>query len=444
MCFPDVWVTVRYVDYGNHETLLLNRLRMLGRSFCNLPCQALSCFLAGITPANHGCAGKKAIWQDHIIYWLSKFLLGSTVEIHVVTNNESGQYGIDILVEKHLLESELLTCFPLSTEELQLLDLNHQGSVVRLTSFLCSSGFAEMVQCLNAVEDVEKVSVASSENVCSPTKRGREIFPVHLTGRNEETLVNLYSPVKDGNEVLPVHLNSGNEETLANLYYNNLVKDGNELLPVHLNSTNEETLTISECLFEPHVTSNIHTVPLSPQTSNQLIPLVVNLNVKSEIDILVSYVVSVNEFYVHPIQEDVAHSISSLSELLNHHFSKQRKHKLFPDNHIVCVKDVGLLCCVQSQDDKQWYRGVILTYSRSTKTCSVQLLDFGEKFTVPMRSVYRLENIFFCYPPLAVCCSLLSSDDNICPTFEYNESVCKHLMGSDGDKPLIIRVGGKY
>lgn len=530
----EVWVTVRYVDYGNQEKVPLSRLRLLDYSFYDLPCQAISCFLAGIEPANPDCAEQTDQRQVMRKVWFEKLLLGNTVEICVVTCNESGQHGIDILVEREdLLRSELLSLFPLPAT--QLLDHTEQGSVVKLTSFLCSVGIAKRIQNCNAVDaqTIVEEALPAKSNSCF-VRSSNVILPVDLSIKNEDSnssiigsshmilpthnnenavevncdivpphsndvsLVRMDSStsviseyfvkpdetdyfgiIPVSNNKLPLQLNRKEDTSASSKSCNeseelncvNVAPGSSDLLPVCLKIENEEIPPNSECsinnyelistVAKSEISPVVHldgenkkvtisskdnqleddyTAQLSPQRSNELIPLFVRLNEKSEISVLVSHVVSANEFYVHPIQEDVAYGISSLSQSLTSHCSDQEKLEQLTID-LNCLNFTGLLCCVQSPDDKKWYRGVIVSSLVCSETCSVQLLDFGDILTVPIRSLYRLETRFCCYPLLAVRCSLLSPECNQSPS-KYNQRMC-HYLNDAGNDPLIIHIKGK-
>lgn len=380
----DVWVTVRYIDYGNEEQLSLDRLKILEESFCDLPCQSVSCYLVSIDPFDH--LEKEVHWQESMNIWIEMLLLGRAVDICVLTSNECGQYGIDIMVEKEaLMGSEYFARYlPLPAEcSVQLLGVETQESVVKLTSFLLSTCIPKMVQSC----DLEAV-----------TANVQKVSKVPSTSSKEE---------------ISIHYNIEKNEARVNL----------------------------KCFIEHVEADSKYIVPLYPRRYSQLLPLVVHLNGMSEFPVLVSYVVNAKEFYVHPIQEHIAHGILSLSQILNHHYSSQEKVNLFPVGSSSFLKDACGLCCIQSPDDEKWYRGVILSVCDSEGTCSIQLLDFGDTLFVPIQNLYKLEKQFFCYPPLAICCSVLSPGCKQSP-IKYKR-VCQSLMHSVGNTRLVVRVSGK-
>ncbi len=479
-----VCVKVQYIDYGNQEQVPLSRLRVLEESFYDLPCQALSCFLAGIKPASHSWRGRCKIEKQVSNQWLQHLLLGNKVEM-CVTGDDHDQYGVDILIEKEvLLSAERHASFPVSVHAiLQLPELEQQGSLVRLSSFLCCVGIAETVPichpmvmspCLETTEaDTEAISRTSSEYLlstcaveitcCIPEEDTNIKLIPNDHSRKAETLLSHKEQVIDcnstkedvvaGSEVayddkkakdtlksyvglqnprnLPAEggLSADHNITKEDITDTELGSDQKKL-PVDLN--NARVLADAEVLEEP---SDV-------LMAGKLKPLSVKLGAMSDVVVLVSHVVSSKEFYVHPIQADVALSVAHLSESLTNHLSFQVNQRRL--KHIASISNDAepVLCCVQCPEDKQWYRAVILSPLQDSVSCSVRLLDFGERISVPYDCLFELDEKFCCYPAQAVHCSVFF-DGHLYPDSELDERICNYLKECVAKKQLVACVKGK-
>ena len=83
---------VIYVDFGNHESLLISRLRMLRKEHAELPMMAVLCALDGVVPADGVrlacklmqvpyCTSWKHQLQVYLIISFCKFMDWSMVKI---------------------------------------------------------------------------------------------------------------------------------------------------------------------------------------------------------------------------------------------------------------------------------------------------------------------------------------------------------------------------
>lgn len=146
---PQVWVQVDYVDYGNSEKLPLDRVRPLAQQFCGVPCQALTCSVAGIEPMcvcnNTNVMQNK--WSSDVCNWLSKLILGRSVKIVVLRSKQDNEVSVDVyLPADSLLGTESFANFPMPAQSLAKFSrLKSAQSLISLASFMSSVGLAKLV-----------------------------------------------------------------------------------------------------------------------------------------------------------------------------------------------------------------------------------------------------------------------------------------------------------
>ena len=84
-------------------------------------------------------------------------------------------------------------------------------------------------------------------------------------------------------------------------------------------------------------------------------PLIIKLNSSFEFTCLMSHVADEAHFYVHPIQEDLAHNINYINDELYNHYNIEENCIPLSTEEMNC----GILCSVYSVVFQQWCRGVI-------------------------------------------------------------------------------------
>ena len=82
----DVNVTVSYIDYGNSETLPLDRLHPISDSHRKLPAQAIHCRLAEV----------QGVDPNRITNYLNEMLLEKVVEVEVQNQHSDGSYTVKL------------------------------------------------------------------------------------------------------------------------------------------------------------------------------------------------------------------------------------------------------------------------------------------------------------------------------------------------------------
>ena len=413
----NVWVKVNYVDYGNQEQLPLSRLRVLDQSFCSLPCQALSCSVAGIEPTTHPLNSQQesgdqlSPWSAQINQWMQKLLLGGKVELLVMTSDGQNRVEVDIVLPVDwLYTAESLANFPIPVQSMaSIKQLVADCSTIPLGSFMCIAGLAKPV-----IAPVPSELSTLLQSAISPyysfTKFVCTIPVSSVFGSNLSSIKYVSPPIES------IRSEGGSCQSEA---------------------TDEASITICSCVEVPvevHPEGHDdgrHSSEESPSlhTTADLEPLSITLRDSSEFCVLVSHVVSPFEFYVHPIQEDIASEMMSLTDSLSSYYSTSTNCRQLPPQHI----ESGVLCSVQLPKDGVWYRAVLTSNihppeSGAVNQCSVQLVDYGETHTIPIENVYELAQEFSSNPPQVICCKLagvqmLSDSDTTAETSEHAQCV---------------------
>ena len=487
-------VKVKYVDYGNEEELPLSRLQPLDPSFLSLPSQALSCYVSGIVPSQfllndvYGNATAREGWPSQLNQWLEKLLLGRMVRIVVVGKEGVERYGVDILIPcEWLLSNESLATFPVPIQcTINMKLILKPGSVIQLSALLRISGLAvtqhsglSLPTCPPATSYLHSLPYVSGVShipqgqsiVCSPASTtvlvatdsqgttiqyaSKEPTSVYIT--EEETGINVTEEPTNVN--VPTSVSVTEEPTDVNVTKESAdmkitEEPTNTSVPTSVHLTEE---SVAEKLTDVIVTE----VSGKTESDNQLLPTIsclqplsIELGPASDFSFLVSHVVSPREFYVHPVQENIAQWLSGLTESLLKHYSgsSQCQLSLSTLKHSLHAQDSSrrVLCCVQCPDDKQWYRGVISSPVQEGGKCLVQLLDYGEYLEVSLDNVYELAEEFCDLPAQAVCCSLESSLGNDCVNSsdgcapDDDNLVCDFLCAASRQLVACMKIKGEF
>lgn len=134
-------------------------------------------------------------------------------------------------------------------------------------------------------------------------------------------------------------------------------------------------------------------------------PLVVELSASSDFTCLVSRVSNQLHFYVHPVQEELAHTMSFISDQLHTHYSVEKNRVQLSPEDVKC----GSVCCVSSVKSQHWCRGVITSVKSEITSgeglkCLIFYLDYGESEWLESSQVFKLMKSLCEYPPQVMCC----------------------------------------
>lgn len=139
---------------------------------------------------------------------------------------------------------------------------------------------------------------------------------------------------------------------------------------------------------------------------SHLPPLVVQLDSTWQFTCLVSHVADEMHFYVHPVQENLAHDMNYIDGELCNHYSVEDNCIRIPSEDLKC----GSVCCVYSVNIQQWCRGVITSlkseFFGEAPKCLVFFFDYGESEWVELAKVFTLIKSLSGYPCQVMCCCL--------------------------------------
>lgn len=145
----------------------------------------------------------------------------------------------------------------------------------------------------------------------------------------------------------------------------------------------------------------------SPDSSFQgpeaLSPMVIQVDKSGELAVYVSHVISPGSFYVHPVQESCVRQMNDVCNTVPNYFSKGGVE---PSQ--MSEQRVSELCCVQSPQDGDWYRGFIIKVNeeQGVKMCQVLHIDYGDMQWYVASQLRSLPEDLCQYPAQAVHCSL--------------------------------------
>ena len=342
VCTLSLVLAVNYVDYGNEEQLPFVRLRPLDPKFCVLPCQAIHCSLGS-------CSKQPSDpWYEKIFDWFSSLLLGKTVTI--VTTEGVGSPSTTEDVGS-----------PSATEDVGSPSATEDVGSPSATEDVGSPSATEDVGSPSATEDVG--SPSATEDVGSPSAVPVEVL-VPWEKLRKSACLNLFLP-----------------------------KEVSDKDFVHLSAFMDLSCNFS-ALDERIGEDFIHI--------SHLPPLLVKLNSCGEFTCLMSHVTDDLRCYVHPVQENLAHDMTFISDEL---CATGRSHDQLSSEHVRC----GSVCCVFSKDFQHWCRVVVVCLKKEQgeeKTeCLVFYLDYGGLEWIEPSKLFRLPKLLQKLPSQVVCCN---------------------------------------
>ena len=147
---------------------------------------------------------------------------------------------------------------------------------------------------------------------------------------------------------------------------------------------------------------------------SSLPPLVIQLNTAREFTCLVSHVTEELRMYVHPVQEDMAHAMTYITEVISGHYSCEDNCIRMSTEDAKC----GSFCCVYSEEVECWCRGVMTSTKTNlpggTLSCLIFHLDYGFSEWTDCSKVFHLVESLCTFPSQVVCCSLSEITAEVC------------------------------
>lgn len=175
----DLSIMVEYVDYGNHESLPLNRIRVLDQRFSLFPRQALLCSLAGVDLTLLCCgSGDSSEWCLQVLTWIKSLIFEKPVDLIVYRWLKRNQVEVDVCVPlQALLSSQALSALPstISADSIVTYTRNKTRASFSLLSVMQSFGLTVPLgtvddsltkKLLNQDLNDSEPSVDSGEQIC--------------------------------------------------------------------------------------------------------------------------------------------------------------------------------------------------------------------------------------------------------------------------------------
>lgn len=369
----DLSLIVEYMDYGNHESLPLHRIRVLDQRFSWFPRQALQCSLAGVdlTPLCYG-SGDRLLDTElcpQVLTWIKSIIFEKPVDLIVYHWLKGNQVEVDICVPlQALLSSESLSALPSSISA---------DSVVTYTKKKTCANFSllSMMQSFGLAIPVRPDEHSLSKNILNQEVENSEPS-VHS---DEQDCLSLSSPCPLSDTC-------------------------------HTKQSSDDSF----------------------QRPEALPPMLIQVEQSGKFAAHVCNVMSPGNFYVRPVQESCVRQMNDICNTVPNYFSKGYvKPSEVPDR-------VGDLCCVQSPQDDEWYRGFIINVAedQGVKQCQVLHIDYGDLHWYTTSQLNPFPKDFCRYPAQAVHCSLY----NVYP----HEKKQMNIMSEDADNLWNIETTERF
>ena len=332
------------MDYGNHESLPLHRIRVLDRRFSLLPRQALQCSLAGIdlTPLCHRsgddfCDNE---WCPQVLMWIKSLIFEKPVDLIVYCWLEGNQVEVDVCVPlQALLSSESLSALPssISADSIMTYTRNKTCADFSLLSMMQSFGLA--------------VPLGTDDHSLTKKLLNRKLKGSEPSvDADEQVCLSMTSPD-------PLSDNCSTKQSHNNNF------QGPEALP----------------------------------------PMLIQVEESGEFTVCVCSVITPGNFYVYPLQESCVRQMNDICNTMPNYFGEGCvQPSQMSEQH------VGELCCVQSPQDGVWCRGFIInvTEEQGIKKYQVLHIDYGDLQWYVASQLKAFPEDLCQYPAQAVHCSL--------------------------------------
>lgn len=418
-------ITVRFVDYGNTDTVSKNVLFQVADKFRDIPAQAVRCGLSGVKPLQSGWSpDTKDIMQS---------LVPEAVKVKFEGKNSDGSWTVSLTVGEVDVAEELIqaavakkdvssssdaskvipTMPPLAVGSSHQVFVTHVNSP---TSFYCQlAANAEKLDTLlddieGKTESLESVSGLSDGMACMAKYSADEAW--------YRSIVTEVS----GNTAKVLFVDYGNSESTSQESICNIPPEllKVEAQAIHCRLSNpsgagdnlqdqlsdkEMTLKVvsqlPECLsvdlFFEDGKPLIEARSTLPESSSQEVPVYEHINFTepagTQIKCYASYIQSPSKFYLQKEGNDAALETmtANLQEVMGS----------------CCVLEnprQDQICGTVFSEDKAWYRGVIEDITAGK--VKVRFIDYGNSEETEVNSLKALPPELSSLPPFAYLCSL--------------------------------------
>ena len=340
------------MDYGNSESLSLDRIRALENQFSTFPRQAMLCMLAGIEIMPpylkvDDCSSDKELCPQ-ILHWLHTLIAEKPVDLIIYRWLEGNRAEVDVCVPLEVIRS------------------------------------AESLDNLPKCIPVENLYAYTSDSNCSSFSLLSMMQSFRLAATPISTEQNT------GNNLITREFSDCISESLS---------PPDDVVSIVSAQSGHDVSSRGQC------TSPIKNIQ-SPTTST-LPSLLINLGFSGEFSVVVCFVVNPLSFYVHPVIDRNTEQLSCGCTSVPDNFIEDCMQ-----SSQLSGCSVGKLCCVQSAQNGKWYRGIITNVDEMQRKRNVEVLHFdhGDSHWYGADQLKVLPANCCTYPAQAIHCTLSDID----------------------------------
>ncbi|XP_052780968.1 uncharacterized protein LOC128217691 isoform X2 [Mya arenaria] len=408
-------VDVLYVDYGNRERLRVTALRPLPGMFTLLPTQAICCALAEVMPGNRYCE-----WAESSTHTFSQLTMGNQ-QLTCTVACPSRDPAIPVLVD-------LVVSYPVQPTVQQSFVM----SQIRVSTLLVNAGAAKPVSVIHQVGlmsvsgDWEQDADILRYNIALELGAAQESSQTNKSDTDKNMLENdISSDKKDGVKQLTSKGNPGGPISPQS------EASETESQQTELNKRQVQGGTLGGIMeeadqtqMEQEIRQEVERSELASESSVSDLDFLTgidlkltdlkfdlddsNLNPQGQ-EVMLAYIGSPGEFFVHIISQKSAHTLDKLMMALNRLFEKANRRKLTKLSKTY-EPEIGKLCCAQFTQDDNFYRGVVKSLTPKNQIAKgrvlIHYIDFGDEEWLPKRRVFPLPAQFAEVPRMALRCCL--------------------------------------
>lgn len=453
---------VFYLDYGNSETIVTERLRELKPEFLKLPAQAVSLSLHGVD-VNKQWSSKEVAQLESLI--LNKVLEMSVIEkansdgIHVVKLIDKMAEGTDITQSLKLMEVHSKNAHPTpnlpSYKHLHIkagtkipVQITYGNSPV---DFYCQQveqgdAFDQLLSDINDYCESGTAMLVTVPTVGAAVLAQYDMDMVWYRGKITEVLAETC-------QVLFVDY--GNVEVISNQKIYSMLAHFMELpaqaihcsLEVVSPNVTQEQVDAFESLVQQSLLCLIDSIQEGicyvTLAHSDGTPVVIpsgaviqpaTMNYETSVPVYISFCESPESFWCQ--RQEEATQLQSLTSQLNKFYEAQP-----PNDQQLYMLYVGMLCCVRYSSDGSWCRAQVSEVYGNAVT--VYFFDYGnyEEYTdLPSSDVKQLDDRFHNIPAFSIHCKLAGlTDYSPDMATKFEELVMSDVMVA---KFLSTREGG--
>ncbi len=420
-------IDVRFLDFGNRETLLISQLHNLQPIFLTLPKQALFFSMKNIVPSG------SSTWSDGAVAFLREKIMNRNIKVEIVNGDCTKACFYDPDSPKEILNDTLVklgladrssgtprpAMSPRSPRSpMPGVNVSHQRRNEGLLQYPVQPPM------LNEQRPVGELRLPLDLSHKAPTSLAKDELsshqkrpvtpPLEPTGDSRQPLLGMMGRKQE--EAVPSSFRSvntaretiaGPERSEAAVKASDLPEDPLDFSPPRLEQDSAATSVpaFQQPLKTVDVSGSVRRVPLLDSTAPRLSPRSsystakkqignVKLVEGSEIIAIISHIDNPLSFYIQVVDK------SSLGALLE----CTQKINEIPLAPMTSPKP-GDLCICRYSEDSSMYRGRVTNLLPDCKA-TVQFIDYGNTEVVAIADIHELDEQFLSLPAQAVMCTL--------------------------------------